>query len=114
MRIIEVPVYWQGQDPGYPWADDIKVRGRRNEAVTIRWVPPTEIEINDIEFTDNPQGSISKPRKAGNTRNWEAIDTVKGNGTLKYVIVGTHTAHGGPHTSPDPLIENEMEPLPPG
>jgi hypothetical protein len=112
MEIIPIRVYWKNGAEGYPWADDIKVPGKPQQQFRIQWVPDEGFEIDDIRFMQNPKGAISKPHKAGNTRNWEAIDTVRETATLKYVVDATHNTYGK-KTSPDPLIENEMEPTPP-
>jgi hypothetical protein len=106
MEEVTIVVFW---DPaGYPNAEKAKVSALRNTPVRIIWVVgPGVATIDDIWFIGNPQGSITRPVRRPDG-SWTAIDTVKGNDTLKYLVKATSSA-GVQATSPDPEIENEVQ-----
>jgi hypothetical protein len=112
---VTITVFWDAN--GYPMAADKVIRRRRNAAVRVVWTPDATIErIDAIVFTANPpepRGSITPPQKdPTNPGDWFAMDTIQGNDRLKYIITATRKGASTPTDSPDPLIENELDPEP--
>ena len=105
---VNIEVYWVGGADGYPTADKATVRAALNAAVTITWSNGPGIgSIDAFNFTSNPQGSITPPVKRNGV--WTAVDTVKGNDILKYLVQATSNQGYGQKWSPDPEIENDVE-----
>lgn len=104
---ISITVYWSGDANGYPTANDITVPGKLNSATTITWVAgPGIASIDGFNFTSNPQGSMTPPVQRHGV--WTAVDTIKGNDRLKYLVQATSSAGHGQKWSPDPMVENEV------
>lgn len=107
---VTITVFWKGGPNGYPDAANTTIRGKLNSTTQINWVCGDGVSaINAIDFTQNPQGAISTPTRRSDC-NWQAVDTIKASDTLKYLIEATSSNGYGKKWSPDPELENEIEP----
>lgn len=104
---VAITVFWN-TTTNSPDAANTTVRGKLNSATTVTWVCGAGVaSIDGFNFTGNPQGSITPPAQRNGV--WTAVDTVKGNDTLKYLVQATSSG-GVQQWSADPVIQNEIEP----
>ena len=109
-RTVTISVYWDGKEGGAPDAKKARAPGKRQDQVDIVWVPGEGIaSIDGFELQSNPGHSLTQPTARADG-SWIATDTLQGNDTIKYIVQATARHGYGQQWSPDPEIQNEIEP----